>query len=161
VTSMRALAARREPERTLVRIFNPDQTTDGFTAPHTVVQVCTDDMPFLVDSVTAAISGAGHLVDLIIHPQVAVTRSQDGTLEQIQTIKTVGQEAKTESWMLVAVDRTCEAGRAHLSDLLYKELGDVRDAVTDWSSMREHCEEFARELTIGSHSIVESGEVEA
>src|SRR5690625_558856 len=51
VTTMRELAEHRDPEQTLIRVFNPDTGEHGWTTPHTIVQVCTDDMPFLVDSV--------------------------------------------------------------------------------------------------------------
>src|SRR5690625_4581398 len=93
VSSIYALASHREPEQTLVRIFNPEQDTDGFTTPHTIVQICTDDMPFLVDSVTAAISGAGHLVDLVVHPQIPVTRNEQGELQQVHAKRPTGTAA--------------------------------------------------------------------
>ena len=35
-----------------VRVFNPEESRDGWTSTHTVVEVIVDDMPFLVDSVT-------------------------------------------------------------------------------------------------------------
>ncbi|MET0984784.1 MAG: hypothetical protein ABW034_05180, partial [Steroidobacteraceae bacterium] len=44
------LARTRAPGATIVRAFNPDVRRDGFSSTHTVVQVTTDDMPFLVDS---------------------------------------------------------------------------------------------------------------
>src|SRR5687768_155818 len=34
----------------LVRVYNPDARQDGWTSPCTIVEVVTDDMPFLVDS---------------------------------------------------------------------------------------------------------------
>ncbi|HZT03027.1 MAG TPA: hypothetical protein VFA39_12240, partial [Steroidobacteraceae bacterium] len=45
------LGWRRAPGQSLVRIFNPDRERDGFESPHTLVQIVTDDKPFLVDSV--------------------------------------------------------------------------------------------------------------
>ena len=39
----------------LVRAFVPDEGEHGWRSPHTIVQVVTDDMPFLVDSVTAEV----------------------------------------------------------------------------------------------------------
>ena len=36
--------------------------------PHTIVEIVNDDMPFLVDSVTAAINESGREVRLVIHP---------------------------------------------------------------------------------------------
>ena len=42
----------------IVRVYNPDAATDGWSSPHTVVDIVTDDMPFLVDSVTMALARA-------------------------------------------------------------------------------------------------------
>jgi glutamate dehydrogenase len=36
---------------------------------HTTVEIVTDDMPFLVDSVTAALTARALNVDLLVHPQ--------------------------------------------------------------------------------------------
>ena len=37
------------------RVFNPTVEAQGWSSGHTVVQIVTDDMPFLVDSVIAAL----------------------------------------------------------------------------------------------------------
>ena len=50
---------------------------------HTVVQIVTDDMPFLVDSVTAELSTEGRGVHLVVHPQFVVRRDLDGRLLEL------------------------------------------------------------------------------
>ncbi|MEO1249328.1 MAG: hypothetical protein AAFW76_05755, partial [Pseudomonadota bacterium] len=37
---------------------------------HTVIEIINDDMPFLVDSVTAALNNLDLMVHLIVHPVV-------------------------------------------------------------------------------------------
>ncbi|HLS64624.1 MAG TPA: NAD-glutamate dehydrogenase domain-containing protein, partial [Ruania sp.] len=160
VTTMRELAEHRDPEQTLIRVFNPDTGEHGWTTPHTIVQVCTDDMPFLVDSVTAALSGTDHLVDLVIHPQLAVRRDEVGTLEQVRPERPPTAAGAVESWMTFAVDRMSERSRAQLTERLQKVLADVRSAVGDWIPMRQRCEEIARELDAGAPATVDRGEVE-
>ena len=49
--------------------------------PATVVEIVNDDMPFLVDSVTAALNGEGVTVHLVIHPILRVARDGDGKLD--------------------------------------------------------------------------------
>src|SRR5882762_9793773 len=44
--------SKRTPGQSLVRVFNPDPERDGFDSPHTLVMTVTDDMPFLVDSLS-------------------------------------------------------------------------------------------------------------
>jgi glutamate dehydrogenase len=58
--------AERRPNATAkVRVYNPDRDTDGWSSPHTIVEIVNDDMPFLVDSVTAAINDGGREVRLV------------------------------------------------------------------------------------------------
>ena len=46
------LTQLRMPGEIKLRVFNPEFEQHGWQSPHTVVQIVTDDMPFLVDSVT-------------------------------------------------------------------------------------------------------------
>ena len=62
-----------------VQVFNPDLAANGWQSPHTVVQIVTDDMPFLVDSVRMAMTAMGLGIHLVIHPMLRVVRD-DGTL---------------------------------------------------------------------------------
>ncbi len=48
-----ALMAGRGREPAAVRAFNPTADADGYDAVGSVVETATDDLPFLVDSVTA------------------------------------------------------------------------------------------------------------
>ena len=43
-----------------VHVYNPDPERDGWDSPHTIVEIVTDDMPFLVDSVTMELAREGH-----------------------------------------------------------------------------------------------------
>ncbi len=44
--------------------LQPRSDGDGWSSPHTIVEIVNDDMPFLVDSVTAALNGEGANVRL-------------------------------------------------------------------------------------------------
>src|SRR5699024_1336486 len=105
---------------------------------------------------TAAISGAGHLVDLVVHPQIPVTRNEQGELQQVHAKRPTGTAATVESWMTFAVDRMSETGREELTERLHKVLAYVRDAVTDWAAMRQRRERIARDLSVIVTPTVES-----
>jgi len=79
VEAMRAWAHRREPGTALVRGWTPPIQGVGYS----VIEVVTDDMPFLVDSVTANLVHGGRNVHLIVHPQLAVRRDLEGNLLEI------------------------------------------------------------------------------
>src|SRR5690606_2304652 len=72
--SMRHLSAQRLPAETKVRVFTPTLRENGWTSRRTIVEICTADSPFLVDSVTAAIARSGYSLHLLVHPLVEVRR---------------------------------------------------------------------------------------
>ena len=65
--SNRQLGHHRRSHETLLRVYNPTVEENGWSNGHTVVEVVSDDMPFLVDSLSAAISGSGREIHLVIH----------------------------------------------------------------------------------------------
>src|SRR6478609_3895380 len=62
-----------------VRAFNPTPEDEGWSTTHTVVQIVVDDMPFLVDSVVAALGGFDRGVHLIAHPQMIASELRSAT----------------------------------------------------------------------------------
>lgn len=136
------LAENRPQGTANVRVHTPTVEENGWTCSHTVVEVVTDDMPFLVDSVTNELTRQGRGIHVVIHPQFVVRRDVTGKLiEVLPTPPTGGErphDAHVESWIHVEIDR--ETDRADLkqitSDLL-RVLSDVREAVEDWEKMRD------------------------
>jgi len=92
--------------------------------------IVNDDMPFLVDSIAAAISAADLDIDRLIHPVVRVTRNADGEIGDI------GGAGTPESMIYVEMERADARARRDLVRRLHAVLTDVRDAVTDWPDMQ-------------------------
>src|SRR5207245_11653943 len=67
----RLLPARR-PRETVVRVLDPDLERDGWESEHTVLQLISADMPFIVDTVTMELARAGYPLHLALHPVVCV-----------------------------------------------------------------------------------------
>ncbi|RIK16781.1 MAG: NAD-glutamate dehydrogenase [Acidobacteria bacterium] len=134
--SLAQLSATRPPGRAAVRVVNPTQDQHGFTGRRTFVQVVTDDMPFLVDSVLGEISRHGLTARQLLHPQMVI---DEATGEVVGTDpRQVGEGRRAESWIVVEVDRvTHEDAREELRADLERVLEDVRRAVDDWAAMRE------------------------
>jgi glutamate dehydrogenase len=130
------LGWRRSPGQSLVRIFNPDPERDGFESPHTLVQIVTDDRPFLVDSVGIAFARAGLAMHLIVHPVLEVRREGRGRLAGLGA--NGGEPRQAESWELYEIDRqTDPAALERLRHDIESTLTDVGLAVDDWPAMRE------------------------
>ncbi|HVQ86714.1 MAG TPA: NAD-glutamate dehydrogenase [Actinomycetes bacterium] len=147
--SQRALADVRPVGTGKVRVFNPTIDDQGWASAHTVVEVVTDDMPFLVDSMTSALSREGLSIHIVIHPQFTVTRTLNGELQEILLTREARQQsgAVAESWMHLEIDRITDQAVMHQLELaLMNALRDVRDAVEDWAKMREAAQEIADQL---------------
>ncbi|WP_445256790.1 NAD-glutamate dehydrogenase [Nocardioides aurantiacus] len=131
--------ARERPQGTAaVKVFTPTVSVNGWSAGgHTVVEVVTDDMPFLVDSVSMALDRAEHDVHLVVHPQVVVCRDMTGALQGVldEQSSTEDHDVARESWMHVEIDRVADEDLGQITEQLTKVLQDVRDAVEDWSRM--------------------------
>ena len=77
------LARQRAPGQATVHVYNPDFDQHGWRSSHTVIEIVTDDMPFLVDSVTMELSRQGRSIDLMIHPVIRVRRDESGALQDV------------------------------------------------------------------------------
>jgi len=140
------IAANRPQGTATVRVFTPNVDEHGWTASgHTVVEVVTDDMPFLVDSVTMELTRLDRDIHMVIHPQVLVRRDVTGALQEVFDADEArndggarAQDVVRESWMHIEVDRESDPDRlAAMEADLSRVLRDVREAVEDWSRMRD------------------------
>ncbi|HVS77531.1 MAG TPA: NAD-glutamate dehydrogenase [Steroidobacteraceae bacterium] len=139
------LGWRRAPAQSLVRIFNPDSQRDGFESPHTVVQIVTDDRPFLVDSVGIAFSRAGLAVHLVVHPVLEVRRDARGRLTGLGADGDAPH--RTESWELYEIDRQTDAAAIErLRRDIESTLTDVSLVVDDWPAMRQRVRAIVADL---------------
>ncbi len=151
------LAANRPQGTANVRVHTPTVEENGWMCSHSVVEVVTDDMPFLVDSVTNELSRQGRGIHVVIHPQVIVRRDVTGRLIEILPPSATAEangpgrapshDALVESWIHVEIDR--ETDRADLKQItadLLRVLSDAREAVEDWEKMRDRALRIAEEL---------------
>ncbi|MEU0949723.1 NAD-glutamate dehydrogenase [Streptomyces canus] len=134
-----------------VRVHTPTVEENGWTCTHSVVEVVTDDMPFLVDSVTNELTRQGRGIHVVIHPQVIVRRDLTGKLIEVlaapPSAGDLPHDAHTESWIHVEIDRETDRGdlKQINADLL-RVLSDVRETVEDWEKMRDAALRMADEL---------------
>ncbi|WP_055477973.1 NAD-glutamate dehydrogenase [Sphaerimonospora mesophila] len=144
--AQRGLAEHRPQGRALVRVFNPTIEDCGWDPGHSVVQIVTDDMPFLVASVTMELERCGLGTHLIAHPQMPVRRDMTGALLGPSQDLVTGQTLR-ESWMHIEIDRQTDPDiLARLESDLQRVLLDVRCAVEDFAKMRALAVQTADEL---------------
>ncbi|MCK6450206.1 MAG: NAD-glutamate dehydrogenase [Alphaproteobacteria bacterium] len=138
----------RQPGTAKVRAYNPTVAEHGWRSRHTIVEMVNDDMPFLVDSVTAELNRLNLTVHLVVHPIMKVAREADGKLAGIG--ESGGEQAKPESIMRIEVDeRTAGEDLEAIRTNLERVLADVRAAVRDWRTMRQKLTETVATLEKG------------
>ena len=134
--------------RSLVRIFNPTEDDHGYHSAYTIIEMINDDMPFLVDSISAAISRQNLNIHITIHPIMRIERDGHGRLKNVLPIQ--GDGGRAESFVRFVIDK--ETDEHHLNIIeheINKVLGDVRLAVRDWLQMRIKMQEAKELLRFG------------
>jgi glutamate dehydrogenase len=141
------LIQRRRPGEAKVHAYTPQVDQHGWQSPHSVVEIVSDDMPFLVDSVAMAITRHGSAIHLYVHPIVRVRRDNEGRLLELLPRTADPSQGIAESLIHVEIDRHAE--QALLDELtrdLQRALADVAAAVEDWPAMRERVREIVDNL---------------
>jgi glutamate dehydrogenase len=166
------LARQRDGGVPKVRVYTPDLEQHGWASSHTVVEVVTDDMPFLVDSVTMELSRRDLGIHLVIYPVMGVRRDEQGrSLEMVPTDDdredgarggSDGPRVHREAYLHVRIDRQTEQRVLdEIRDGLLAVLADVRAAVEDWPAMREQLHRIRDELDARPQPIDEDALAEA
>jgi glutamate dehydrogenase len=139
---------KRRPAETLVRVYNPDFDQYGWQSTHTVLEIVTDDMPFLVDSVALALNGRGLATHVAAHPVYLAERNAKGELQNLQHGESATVTGGTrEAWMHFEIDRQTEASAlTELSKEVAHVLDEVRVTVSDWQPMKQQLQEVVREI---------------
>ncbi len=148
--SHRRLAQQRPQGRANVRVYTPTVEEHGWASGHTVVEVVTDDMSFLVDSVSAELSRLGRSIHVVVHPVMVVRRDITGELHEVLDVSshTPPPGALVESWIHLEIDRESDPRcLQEVTAALQRVLSDVREANEDWGKMREAAARVADEVT--------------
>ncbi len=156
------IARRRARGEAKVNVYNPERERDGWTSPYTAVEIVSDDMPFIVDSVIMELGRQGCNIELMIHPVMRVVRDGEGELTEVLEPGGVSFGFVTES--VIHVEVAHEADPERLSVLragIELVLEEVRAAVEDWAEMRAKTTALATELRrqappAGPHELAET-----
>ncbi len=144
--------AKRRRSQALLRIFNPTEQEHGYKSKFSFIEMINTDMPFLVDSVAAAINRHNLAVHITVHPIITVIRDSKGNLTGIAAPGS--KQSRKESFVRFAIDRESDpAALKILEQEIRKVLGDVKVAVRDWQKMRERMVETCDLLENGPKGV--------
>jgi len=126
-----ALALLRKPGEAVIAV---ESATGKVGRRMTRIAVVNDNMPFLLDSMAAAVADAGLSVDRLFHPLVNARRDADGALLDLPA--RASADTIRESVIYLETPRVDARGRVALRATLDCVLADVRAAVGDWKRLR-------------------------
>jgi glutamate dehydrogenase len=145
-------AAERPQGRALVRVRTGGAAALDPTAD--VIDIVTDDMPFLVDSISMELANHDLSARVVVHPQLRVRRDVTGSLREVVG-KVIPSQAGTgqpshdelaESWTHIEIGTLAPGEAEAITADLHRILGDVRVAVEDYTRMRSRALLLADEV---------------
>ncbi|MBL4601440.1 MAG: NAD-glutamate dehydrogenase, partial [Emcibacteraceae bacterium] len=139
-----------------IRIFNPTLEEHGWTSSHTIVQILSSDMPFLIDSITSNLLEDGNALHMLIHPVLEFNRDTNG--------KMVNKGGKKVTESIMHIEITAMSNEQEINQL-YAKLKQVTDfvlaSVEDWKSILTQVEETSKNLTLAPKTVDRSEVKEA
>ncbi|GGC27879.1 glutamate dehydrogenase [Novosphingobium marinum] len=121
----------------------------------TRIAVVNDDMPFIVDSLAAALDAQGIKIDRMVHPMVRAERDSDGWLRSLPPRGS--DQGQRESLVYIEANRVDARSRVKLRAGIEATLADVRGAVTDWPEMQKAMIADAEKLEAAGGGDAEGG----
>ncbi len=150
-----ALGANRPQGRPAVTV-RPEHDA-SLTWAGTVIDIVTDDMPYLVDSVTMELNRQHADIRLIVHPLFTVHRDVTGAAQGTGAAVT-DADAVRESWMHVELGAVDDPAR--LAADLRRVLDDLRVAMEDQRRMRAAARDLVEQLAdVGNPEETEASEL--
>ncbi|MBS0349773.1 MAG: NAD-glutamate dehydrogenase [Proteobacteria bacterium] len=127
------LMYQRKPGELKVQILNPQFEQDGWQSHHTIVEIVTDDMPFLVDSLRIPLN-----THLMIHMGgMQVVRDNNGVVLDVLAFSEKHPHAILESPLYLEIDKQTDPEiLSKIQINVINVLNDVRLAVTDWEAIQ-------------------------
>ncbi|MEO1309589.1 MAG: NAD-glutamate dehydrogenase [Pseudomonadota bacterium] len=96
-----------------------------------VLEIATEDRPFLVDSISAALAERGKDISYFLNAVLDIARADDGR------VAGADGDLMREATLRIEMDPTAEPGEAEeIEREIRLVLADVRAAVDDWEDMR-------------------------
>ncbi len=151
-----------QPDTIAIEVADPRIEVDGWGSGNTVIRIVSDDMPFLVDSVTMELSRLGVGIEFVVHPVLSCTLAGTPTFGPSDEL---GDGRHLLSLISIVVDRRMLTNdQGEIEPNLRRVLGDVRAAVDDWSAMQARMIEVSNsiksaDLPIDERDVTETAEL--
>ena len=141
-----------------IQVFNPQITHHGWQSEHTIVEIITPDMPFLVDSVRIALNRLGITAHLLLHSPITLVRADDHELcHFVSENKSQCVTCNKETVFHIEIDRQVEQIQLDsLTDELSSVLSEVALVVQDWAPMQSRLLDMKSVITDSDFSFADT-----
>ena len=119
--------SQRTPGQPKIRLFNPAQEKNGWGLEHTVIEIVNDDMPFLVDSVSAEIQRHERKIHLLLHPIITANRDATGNRLEVTDTRSGTSASVRESYMHVEIDQETEPAELNTHAVTSEDSVEIDD----------------------------------
>ncbi len=140
------MTKKREYDACEILISNPK---DKSLSQGTIIDIVSENMSFLVDSVAAKLTDKNYIIDLLLHPVLYITKKDGKTISNIS--RNSGHLSYGESHLHIHLNRIIPTPlHEELKNSLLDVLADVRHATRDWIPMREKLRDVQSDLSKAS-----------
>ena len=133
---------QRPSGKFLVRAYNPTPEEHQWHSTHSVIEILSDDMPFLVSSIIMALDRQELHIHDLIHPVINVVRDSQGKLLSVHDHNDTVAGSHPEALIRIGIKRQPdEASLQQLASMMRQVLADVRQVIDDWPQMQATLDE--------------------
>lgn len=142
------LIYQRLPGQLKVHVYNPSIEKDGWESKYSIVQIVTDDKPFLVDSTRMEVNRQGFNVFFNIHlGNIKLRRNRQGKVTEVLTYDANLADKQVDALIYLEIDKESDTDILNkLAKKLEKVLEQVNLVVKDWPEMRSRMQDCLQEL---------------
>jgi glutamate dehydrogenase len=142
------LAYRRLPDQDKVLVCNPSVEKENWETKYTVLQLITDDKPFLVDSTRMEINRQGFNIFFTVNiGDIKLRRNTKGEIVEVLENDAPLPDGQAEALIYMEIDKISDQDTLKkLAYKLEKVLAQVNRVVNDWPVMCAKMQECLQEL---------------
>ncbi len=138
---------QRKPREVNISIYTSAAENEGGGGVRTIIDIVSDDMTFLVDSVAAEITHNYKLIHLLIHPVMYIERGEKGKFVGVEGKP--GKKTVSQSHIHIELQGSISEDIAlQMEKDLRQVVDDVYYATKDWQAMRQKLRQCQKSLNL-------------
>ncbi|GAA4650525.1 NAD-glutamate dehydrogenase [Kistimonas scapharcae] len=133
---------QRPAGQSLVRAYNPTPEEHQWHSTHSVIEILSGDMPFLVSSMIMELDRQELHIHGLTHPVINVVRDKQGKLQSVHDHDETIKGSHPEALIRIEIERQPdEASLQQVVTMIRQVLADVHRVIDDWPRMQATLDE--------------------